>query len=139
MTDELHIAIIINPDMPAGWIANTVGAIGIGLGASTPQLAADRLTDSHGRAIEISANRPVPVLQADTPAIRQLLLKALETKPAASAIVPFPAFARKLHAYADYRQTFPERDLSAEEIDGLGLTGPTKWVRSLTGSLKLLR
>lgn len=139
MTDDFRIAIIINPEMPAGWIANTVGAVGIGLGASTYDLAADRLTDGQGRSIEISSNRPVPVLQADSQAIRRLLLKALETKPEGSAIVPFPAFARTLHAYADYRETFPERDLSAEEIDGLGITGPAKWVKSLTGALKLLR
>ena len=26
-----------------------------------------------------------------------------------------------------------------EEIDGLGLAGPSAWIKSLTGSLKLLR
>ena len=53
--------------------------------------------------------------------------------------MPFPAFARSLHLYADYEAAFPDRDLSEETIDGLGLAGPAKWVRSLTGSLKLLR
>jgi hypothetical protein len=51
-------------------------------------------------------------------------------------VVPF---ARALHDYADYESAFPTRDLSGEAIDGLGLAGPSKWVRSLTGSLRLLR
>jgi hypothetical protein len=54
-------------------------------------------------------------------------------------VVPFPAFARSLHAYAEYEAAFPGRDLGEEAIDGLGLAGPAKWVKSLTGSLKLLR
>jgi hypothetical protein len=66
------------------------------------------------------------------------MLKALP-QPNERAIVTFPAFARSLHAYADYEATFPSRDLSEEAIDGLGLVGPSKWVKSLTGSLKLLR
>ncbi len=56
-----------------------------------------------------------------------------------AAVVPFPAFARALHRYADYEAGLPGRDLAEEAIDGLGLAGPAKWIRSLSGSLKLLR
>jgi hypothetical protein len=98
------------------------------------------LTDRHDRTIDISSNQPVPVLQADAAAIRALLLKALARPDEGErAVVPFPAFARSLHAYAEYEAAFPGRDLGEEAIDGLGLAGPAKWVKSLTGSLKLLR
>ncbi|PLX35827.1 MAG: DUF2000 domain-containing protein [Hyphomicrobiales bacterium] len=137
-TSDIRLAIIVNPDLPAGLIANTAGAIGIGLGAALPALAADRLTDMEGRTIETSSNRPVPILQADGDTIQALLLKAIP-QDGIRAVVPFPAFARALHAYEDYTATFPSRDLAHEAIDGLGLAGPSKWVRSLTGSLKLLR
>jgi hypothetical protein len=53
--------------------------------------------------------------------------------------VAFPSFARSLHVYAEYEAAFPEKELATEVIDGLGIAGPSKWVRSLTGSLKLLR
>ena len=139
MTTELHTAIIVNPALPAGLIANTVGAIGIGIGAKRPQLAADRLTDMHQRTIDISSNKPVPILQADEETIRAILLKVIASGSGDIVAVPFPAFARALHNYQDYQQTFPERDLSQETIDGLGLAGPTKLVKSLTGALKLLR
>ncbi|SMF69940.1 Protein of unknown function [Xaviernesmea oryzae] len=138
MTDEIRIAIIVNPALPLGLIANTVGAISIGLGARLPQLGARQLTDRGRRTIDISSNRPVPILQAETDVIRSLLLRAFD-QPQERAIVPFPAFARSLHDYKDYEAAFPGRDLSQEAIDGLGLAGPSKWVKSLTGSLKLLR
>lgn len=138
MEDDICLAIIVNPDLPAGLVANTVGAVAIGLGARLPMLAARSLVDRAGRSIDISANRPVPVLQAGGDTIRELLLKAL-CERGDRAVVPFPAFARSLHRYCDYEAELPRRDLAVEAIDGLGLAGPTKWIRSVTGSLKLLR
>lgn len=138
MLPDIRLAIIINPDLPLGLIANTASAIAIGLGARFPGLAARHLTDQQDRTIDISSNLPVPVLQADADAIRTLLLKAL-SQQGERAIVPFPAFARSLHDYREYEATFPGRDLAEEVIDGVGIAGPAKWVKSLTGSLKLLR
>ena len=138
MLPDIRLAIVINPALPLGLIANTAGAISIGLGAKFPALAARQLTDREERTIDISSNMPVPILQADAETIRSLLLKTLPVEND-RAIVPFPAFARALHDYRDYEAIFPGRDLAGEAIDGLGLAGPSKWVKSLTGSLKLLR
>lgn len=133
-----RIAIIIDPALPAGLLANTIAGIAIGLGAARPSLGAVALTDAAGRATATITNLPVPVLQASGEVIRSLLLKALPA-PEDAVVVPFPGFARSLHVFADYVATFPDRDLGTETIDGFGLFGPDKWVRSLTGSLKLLR
>lgn len=138
MPEDLRLAIVVNPELPLGLIANTVGAIAIGIGAAAPELAARRLADRQERSIDISSDRPVPVLQADHEAIRALTLKALAL-PCRRIVVAFPAFARAFNAYADYEAAFPGRDLAEETIDGFGLAGASKWVRSLTGSLKLLR
>ena len=135
---DWRVAIIVDPALPPGFLANTVAVIAIGLGAAQPALAGDELADAAGHRYRISANRPVPVLQAAEAAIRALFLRALPP-PDGAAVVPFPALARSLHAYADYAALVPERDLAAECIDGLGLAGPARWVRSLTGALKLLR
>ncbi|WP_096176552.1 DUF2000 domain-containing protein [Cohaesibacter sp. ES.047] len=135
---EIRTAIIVNPQLPVGLMANTAGAIAIGLGARVQDLGARTLVDIEGREIDVSSRVPVPILQADGEAIRALMLKALE-RPDDRAVVPFPAFARTLHAYEDYEASLPQKDLSEEVIDGVGLAGPAKWVKSLTGSLKLLR
>jgi hypothetical protein len=138
MSNSIRIAIVINPALPLGLVANTVGAIAIGLGARLPVLAGTRLSDGQGRTIDVSSNQPVPILAADADVLRGLTLKAIACHPDL-AVVPFPAFARSLHAFADYQRSFPQRDLSVETIDGLGLAGADKLVRSLTGSLRLLR
>lgn len=101
MTDDIRLAIILNPALPLGLAANTAGAVAIGLGARFPALAQARLTDLSGRSIDISADRPVPILQADEAQMRALLQKALPVGEGRSVVV-FPAFARVLHAYADY-------------------------------------
>ncbi|KSV61134.1 hypothetical protein N183_11040 [Sinorhizobium sp. Sb3] len=138
MLQDIRLAIIVNPELPPGHLANTIAAISIGIGAAMPVLGNRQLTDSKRNMIDISSNRPIPILQADSRTIGALLLKALP-KEEDRIIVPFPAFARSLHDYADYEMQFPERDLFRETIDGVGLAGASKWVKSLTGSLKLLR
>lgn len=138
MLQDIRLAIVVDPGLPLGILSNTVAAISVGIGAALPELGARRLTDSRQNTIDISSNRPVPILQADPATIRLLMLKAL-AEPGERAVVPFPSFARSLHDYADYEAAFPERNLEEDAIDGLGIAGPAKWVKSLTGSLKLLR
>lgn len=138
MTEDLRIAIIVNPELPLGLLANTVGAIAIGLGARLPVLGNVQLTDRDQKTLDTSSNLPVPILQAPPDVIAVAMRRALPI-PEGAAVVPFPAFARALHDFAAYRAGFPTRSLDGETIDGLGLAGPAKWVKSLTGSLKLLR
>jgi hypothetical protein len=136
--DDLRIAIVVDPSLPLGLVANTVAAIGIGLGAAAMALGGDVLVDADGRAVRTSANRPVPILQAAPEAMAALLARA-QAAPEGGVVAPFPRFARNLHRFEDYLAEFPRRRLAGEAIDGLGIAGPGKWVRSLTGSLKLLR
>jgi uncharacterized protein DUF2000 len=155
-TDK-RIAIVVDPSLAIGLIANTVATIAVGLGAAEPSFGNVTLTDAAGRLIKNSADRPVPILQAPAAAIRATLLKALPTREdeivvpflqfarkalptrEGEIVVPFLQFARNLHSFAEYRAQLAARDIATETIEGLGLAGPEKWVKSLTGSLKLLR
>jgi hypothetical protein len=134
----MRVAIIVDPTLPIGLVANTVATIGIGIGAIETDLGSTLLVDADGRKVRTSANRPVPILQATAEVLGALLLRAVSASEAGH-VVPFPRFARSLHRFEDYLAEFPQRDLKSEIIDGLGLAGPEKWVRSLTGNLKLLR
>jgi len=138
MDQDVRIAIIVNPELPPGLVANTVGAIAIGLGAKLLALGNSQLTDRDRKVLDTSSNRPVPVLQAPADVIAVAMRRALPI-PEGAAVVPFPAFARSFHDFDEYREIFPQKSLDAEEIDGLGLAGPARWVRSLTGAFKLLR
>lgn len=138
-SDDLKIAIVVNPVLPVGQLSNTVATIGIGLGAGQPAFGNVELSDRPGLSYLTSSNRPVPVLEAAADAMHALMAKAHVTRPENGNLVLFPAFARMLHSFEDYRNAIPMRDLTEEQIDGVGLYGPSKWVKSLTGSLKLLR
>jgi hypothetical protein len=138
VTVDMRIAIIVNPELPLGHLANTVSAIGIGLGAKLQVLGGIQLTDRDRKTLDTSSNLPVPVLQAPPDVIAVAMRRALPM-PEGTCVVPFPAYARALHDFAEYQAVFPTRRLDDEQIDGLGLAGPSKWVKSLTGALKLLR
>ncbi|HEY9028814.1 MAG TPA: DUF2000 domain-containing protein [Burkholderiaceae bacterium] len=136
--EALRIAVVVDPSLAVGPLANTVSAIGIGLGGALPGLAGTLLTDAGGHAVHTSASRPVTLLQAAPDAMATLLARALPA-PGGGVVVPFPRFARGVHRFEDYLAEFTRRTLAGEALDGLGLCGPDRWVRSLTGSLKLLR
>ncbi|MEM9635672.1 MAG: DUF2000 domain-containing protein [Pseudomonadota bacterium] len=138
-TGDLRVAIVVDPSLPSGQLANTVATIGIGLGAGQPGFGNVKLCDRPGTAFLTSADRPVPVLQAAEEKMQDLMSKAHISKPATGELILFPSFARLLHDFSDYKNAIPMRDLTEEKIDGIGLFGPAKWVKSLTGSLKLLR
>ena len=57
---DKRIAIIVDPSLSLGLIANTVATIGIGIGAVDADLGNTPLTDVTGRAVKTSANRPAP-------------------------------------------------------------------------------
>lgn len=135
---DTRLAIVVDPSLALGLLANTVAVVGVGLGAADPRLGAVALTDARGRSIASSSTQPIPVLRADQAAIAGLLGRALPA-PDGAAVVAFLRYGRTLHVFEDYRRQFPERDLLAEPVDGVGLAGPGRWVKSLTGSLPLLR
>ena len=94
MLQGIRLAIVVNPELPPGHLANTIAAICIGIGSAMPDLGNRRLTDSRQNTIDISSNRPVPVLQADSRTIGALLLKALPKQKDASSCRFRPSRAR---------------------------------------------
>ena len=107
----MRVAVIVAPDMPLGLAANTVGVIAVGIGAQCPHLADGALADAGGRQFGSVCNQPMPVLQADRATIRAVMLKAFAARPEGAAIVPFPAFARSIHVFADYETALGARSL----------------------------
>lgn len=118
-SEKKRVAIVVDPSLPVGLLANTVATISIGIGAAEPGLGNILLTDADGRAVKTSANCPVPILQASSDAIKVLLIKALPA-PEGGFVVPFPSFARKLHLFEDYAEEFPRRKLAEANIRRAG-------------------
>ena len=98
-TDK-RLAIVVNPSLAIGLIANTVATIAVGLGAAEPIFGNVTLTDRAGRSMKNSADRPVPILQASAEALRTILLGAfgrsspfaiLQTRRSRGSVLPAPS------------------------------------------------
>ncbi len=125
MAEDVRVAVIVAPGLPPGLVANTVGVVAVGLGTQFPSLADLRLADAADLTVDSICNQPLPVLQADRVVIRRVMLKAIADRPDRAVVAPFPAFARSIHDYAAYVAALRSRSLDEEEIDGLGLAGPS--------------
>ncbi|WP_413651907.1 DUF2000 domain-containing protein [Pantoea sp. B65] len=136
--NDYRVAIVVNPDLSAGYSANTVATLSAGLGARFPLLLGGKLNDAAGLEIDVSSKLPIAVLQASSETLQQLLAKSAGSSGMQSVVV-FPAFARQMHDFNGYAQQFSQRQLAQEPLDGIALCGPAQWVKSLTGALKLLR
>ena len=88
---DLHLAVIVDPALPPGLLANTVAVIAAGLGARFSGLGGVPLADAAGLSFWNSADRPVPILQAGEAAMRALMEKACGDGEVTAVV--FPAFA----------------------------------------------
>lgn len=132
-----HVVVVVDAGLPRGVLANTVAAISIGLGASSPTSGRTPLEDCGHQRVHSVSSRGVPVLGAGQSVLGDVLRRALPA-PDDGIVVPFPLFARRIPTFEEYRASLAERHLEDEPLAGLGLLGPRRWVRSLTGSLGLL-
>lgn len=135
---DLRLAIVLWPGLATGLLANTAATIAAGLGAAQPGLGNVTLRDRDGLSTTNSADRPIPILQAD-PADMRAILEKIHKTPEGLTVVVFPEFARRLHSFVEYEAEMQKRALSEGPLDGIGLCGPAQRVKSLTGALKLLR
>lgn len=133
-----RIAVVVDPGVPLGVLANAVGVVAAGLGAALPALAGEPLQDAAGRRFMASARVPMPVLQA-TPSALMKLMDAAATAEGLDALVVFPCFAREIHDFATYRATLATRDLADEPLAAVGLAGRADVVKALTRRHSLLR
>jgi Protein of unknown function (DUF2000). len=132
-----HVVVVVDAGLPRGVLANTVAAISIGLGAASPASGGAPLEDCDHQRVHAVSERGVPVLGAGQTVLGDVFRRALPT-PDGGIVVPFPLFARRIPTFEEYRDSLTERHLRDEPLAGLGLIGPERWVRSLTGSLGLL-
>lgn len=134
---DLSIAIVVDPSLSPGRTANAAAVVAIGLGSAAPQLAGRRLVDADGLASDAISLVPVPILQADPGRFAVLLDRALPALDSCHVVL-FPAFSAAIQDPSVYLAEAANRRLTIEAYVAVGLAGPKKWVRSLTGSLKLL-
>jgi hypothetical protein len=136
---SIRCAFLIDPTLPLGLIANTAAILSMTLGRDRPELIGPPVTDGDGEEHPGITTVVLPMLAAEAPLIAETRRKALSLGNGQLGLIDVTETAQRAKAYGDYQARIDqtaERDL---RYLGLCLHGPSGVVRSLTGTLPLLR
>ncbi|TDR82762.1 DUF2000 domain-containing protein [Paludibacterium purpuratum] len=135
---DLKCAIVLDPRLPTGILANTAAVLSLSLGKAHPTWIGEDLVDGQGQPHRGITTRPIPVLQASTEQLQQLRQDARphEAELTVIDLIDATLSTRSYQAYAEAMASTPA---DALRYHGLALLGPKKLVNKLTDRLGLLR
>lgn len=128
-------AIIINPDVPTGLLANAVACITSGLFHNETDLVGEKI---EGKDVVYIPITKIPILILK-PGTRSLLDIAKEVQKANIKHIIFTREAQQTTDYTTYTESVVNKSLEEVNIVGIGVVGPEKTINSLTGNLPMLR
>ncbi|PWC87920.1 DUF2000 domain-containing protein [Azospirillum sp. TSO5] len=132
-------AFIIDRALPPGLIANTAAALSMTLGKLRPELVGCDLQDADGIGHPGITTIVMPILVSDAEGLRALRRSAAEREADGLGVIGMTDVAQRAKSYDDYRQRLATTRQEGLRYLGLCLHGPAALVRSLTGSLPLLK
>jgi hypothetical protein len=128
--------IVVDEDLPAGLAANAAAVLALTLGAREPSLVGADFVDAdaehHPGLIPIG----LPVLRASRHDLVEIRRRAAAD---GVGVVDFPAFGQQTNDYDEFREMVAATPAAELSYLGVGLSGPGRAVRRLTGRLALLR
>jgi hypothetical protein len=131
----MKIVMVVNADLGPGLAANTAAVLGISLGHSDPSIIGPDLYDGSRTCHPGITRRNIPVLAADSPAIKSIYDRSLEM--ADLEVLGFNTIAHRSRDYEAYAEKLSRAATCDLEFSGLCLRGSKPSVNALTGSLKL--
>lgn len=132
-------AFIIDHALPPGLIANTAAALSMTLGKLRPELVGCDLQDADGIGHPGITTIVMPILVSDAEGLRALRRSAAEREADGLGVIGMTDVAQRAKSYDDYRRRLAATRQEELCYLGLCLHGPAALVRSLTGSLPLLK
>lgn len=136
---EEKCVMVIDNELPVGFLANTAAILGITLGKQRPDLVGIDVQDKDGNNHLGIISIPVPILKGDVSTIRQLREKLFTEEFEDCTVVDFSGFAEGINVYDDFIREFAKVEEKDLKYFGIGLIGPKKKINKLTGSMPLLR
>ncbi|KAA0582262.1 DUF2000 domain-containing protein [Azospirillum sp. B21] len=132
-------AFIIDRALPPGLIANTAAALSMTLGKERPELVGCDLRDADGIGHPGITTIVMPILVSDAEGLRALRRLAVEREADGLRAIGMTDVAQRAKSYDDYSRRLAATRQEELRYLGLCLHGPAALVRSLTGSLPLLK
>ncbi|MBK1837176.1 DUF2000 domain-containing protein [Azospirillum sp. YIM B02556] len=132
-------AFIIDHALPTGLIANTAAALSMTLGKARPDLVGCDLQDADGVGHPGITTIVMPILVADAGGLQALRRQAAELESDGLRVIGMTDVAQRAKSYDEYGRRLAATRQEELRYLGLCLHGPAALVRSLTGSLPLLK
>jgi hypothetical protein len=129
-------AIVVDESLPPGLAANAAAVLALTLGARHPALVGDEFADGDGVVHAGLIVLGLPVLRAPAAELTALRGRAAE---AGIEVVDMPAHGQQTNDYDEFRRRVGATPAAELRYLGVAVCGAPRRVRSLTGSLALLR
>ena len=138
-TPEQKCVMVIDNELPLGFIANTAAMLGISIGKLHPEMIGSDVTDATGYVHAGISTYPISMLKGDESLLKELRIRLFEPEFSGLTAVDFSDVAQKINVYADFVQKTAETQESDHRYYGIAFFGDKKKVNRLTGMLPLLR
>jgi hypothetical protein len=137
LAQENKIAIVVDPRLGKGQVANRTAVLATGLAAHHPEIIGGDLVTADGVNLPGFTKVPIAVLVAKNGAsIPDLFAKGRELGCTALA---FLSRAQGLRSYAEYAQSVASSNADSLDVDAFIVYGPRKRINKITGNLPMLR
>lgn len=132
-----RIAIVLDPALKTGQMANRAAVLATGLAARHPEIVGKDLQTADGRNLYGITKVPMAVLAAKS----QADVAGLSGKAAGlgCTLLVYLARAQGLRSYAEYEDSIARDRFDQLDVDAVLIFGPRKAVNKLTGNLPLIR
>lgn len=128
-------AIIINPNLPLGILANAIACITSGLFLNGKDYVGPEIKGKNITYIPIT-KIPILILKPGNTPLHELLVKI---QTVGLEYMAFTKEAQTTTDYHSYIQRVEGKPLSSVSLVGIGVVGKIKEINSLTGNLPMLR
>lgn len=129
--------IVVDSTLGLGHAANAVSVIGISLGRSVGGLVGPDMQSRDNINYPGVIYAPLPILLASNEYLQALQEKVLADADIHS--VPFSSLAQSCKTYQEYEDRISSADSFGIELVAIGLIGPQRKIKKLTGSLPLFK
>lgn len=130
---------IVDNTLPIGLIANTCAVLALSLGKNHPELVGHDLHDRDGDLHPGITTVVMPILGSAKDSIAAIRRKAKGQASDGLQIIDVSNIAQQTKTYGDYGGLLKETSSEELQYFGICLFGPAQLIKSLTGSLPLLR
>ena len=132
-----RIAIVLDPALNTGQMANRAAVLATGLTAQHPEIVGNDLQTADGRRLYGITKVPVAVLAARSQEeVARLTARADQL---GCTLLVYLSRAQGLRSYTEYEASIAQDRFDQLDVDAVILFGPRKTVNKLTGNLPLIR